>query len=335
MANILVTGASGFIGSFIVEEALERGFSVWAGVRATSSHRYLKDPAINFIDLDYEHPERLRQQLSEHFVANGCFDYVVHCAGVTKCADKDDFNRVNFLHTKNLADALVALNVMPRVFVFMSTLSVFGPVHETMYEPIREDDAPRPNTAYGVSKLKAERYLQSLEGFPYLFLRPSGVYGPRERDYFLMAKSISNHFDFSVGYKRQDLTFVYVRDVVQAVFLAIEGNVTRRAFFLTDGQVYQSRTFSNLIIRELEKKAVIRLRCPLFILKTVSVISEWLASLSHSSSTLNGDKYKIMKQRNWRCDISPTRCELGYDPQYQLDSGVRETIAWYKEEGWL
>lgn len=85
--------------------------------------------------------------------------------------------------------------------------------------------------------------MQSIPGFPYVIYRPTGVYGPREKDYYLMAKSIRQHTDFSVGFCRQDLTFVYVKDIVQAVFLGIEKQVSRRAYFLADGKVYSSRAF--------------------------------------------------------------------------------------------
>ena len=335
MNNILVTGASGFIGSFIVEEALRKGFSTWAGVRKSSSKVYLQSPDIQFIGLDYVHPDVLQKQLKEHASQHGAFNYIVHCAGVTKCADKHDFEKVNYQQTRNLVEALIATGQTPKLFVFISTLSVFGPIHEKDYQPITEQDEPQPNTAYGKSKLKTERYLQGLTNFPYLIFRPTGVYGPREKDYFLMAKSIQQHVDFSVGYKRQDITFVYVKDMVQAIFLGIEKGVSQRAFFLSDGQVYQSRTFSNLIMRELKATKVLRICAPLWVLKVISIVAEWWAKLHHTTSTLNTDKYRIMKQRNWRCDITPAIDELGYQPQYQLDKGVKETIAWYKEEGWL
>ena len=242
---------------------------------------------------------------------------------------------MNYLQTKYFIDTLRELNMVPKQFIYISTLSVFGPVHETDYTPIKEDDSPMPNTAYGFSKLKAELYIQSIPGFPYVIYRPTGVYGPRESDYFLMAKSIQKHFDFSVGFKRQDLTFVYVKDIVQAIFLGIEKRVTRKAYFLTDGKVYKSRAFSDLIQKELGNPFVLHLKCPLIVLKVISLLAEFVATRSKKCSTLNSDKYKIMKQRNWQCDITPTINELGYTPGYDLERGVRETIAWYKNEGWL
>ena len=188
---------------------------------------------------------------------------------------------------------------------------------------------------YGVSKLKSEQYLQELKDFPYVIYRPTGVYGPRERDYFLMAKSIRQHIDFAPGFKRQDLTFIYVKDLVQAVYLCIEKGVTRRAYFVSDGQVYSARSFSDLIQKELGNPWVLHVKCPLIVLKIVSLLAEKVAGLLGKASTLNGDKYNIMKQRNWQCDISPLINELGYRPEYLLDKGVKEIIAWYKKEKWL
>ena len=333
--SILITGASGFIGSFLAEAAAEQGFDTWAGVRASSSKAYLQHPAIRFFELDFAHPERLRQALADHAHRYGRFDYVVHCAGVTKCIDKADFERVNYRQTCDFVNALRELDMVPQQFIFISTLSVFGPIHEQTYQPISEHDVPQPNTAYGQSKLKAEQYLQSLPDFPYVIFRPTGVYGPREKDYFLMAQSVKRHIDVAAGFKRQDLTFVYVKDIVQAVLCSIERGVTRRAYFLSDGKVYQSSTFSDLIAKELGSPFVIRLKFPLIVLKIVSLLAEWWAKMRGTSSTLNSDKYRIMKQRNWQCDISPTCEELDYRPAYDLQRGVKETIAWYKNEGWL
>ena len=130
MESILITGASGFIGSFIVEEALKRKFGVWAGIRSTSSKRYLKNRKIHFLELDFAHPNKLRAQLSGHKGTYNKFDYIIHCAGVTKCPDKHSFDYVNYLQTKYFIDTLKELNMVPKQFIYISTLSVFGPVRE-------------------------------------------------------------------------------------------------------------------------------------------------------------------------------------------------------------
>ena len=329
--KILITGASGFIGSFIVEEALKRGLETWAAVRGSSSKAYLQDERINLIALNLSSREELIEQLRPHQ-----FDYVVHAAGVTKCIDKRDFRRINTEGTKNLVQALQQLQMPLKRFVYLSSLSVFGAIREQQpYEEIRETDTPQPNTEYGRSKLEAEQWLDTLKDFPYVILRPTGVYGPRERDYFLMAKSIKGHSDFAVGYKRQDITFVYVSDVVQAVFLAIEKGQTGRKYFLSDGEVYQSTTFSDLIHEELGRPWWIRITAPVWVLRIVTFFGEHIGRMTGKISALNNDKYNILRQRNWRCDIQPAIDELGYQPQVKLKEGVRRSIKWYKEQGWL
>lgn len=138
MESILITGASGFIGSFIVEEALKRKFGVWAGIRSSSSKQYLKNRKIHFLELDFAHPNELRAQLSGHKGTYNKFDYIIHCAGVTKCSDKKTFDYVNYLQTKYFVDTLKALNMVPKQFIYISTLSVFGPVREKITRPFRQ-----------------------------------------------------------------------------------------------------------------------------------------------------------------------------------------------------
>lgn len=336
MKKILITGASGFIGSFIVEEALNQGMETWAAVRGSSSKAYLQDERIHFIELNLQSKEQLKEQLKEH-----SFDYVVHAAGVTKCIDKRDFYRINTEGTKNLVMALIELKMPLERFVFVSSLSVFGAIHEEQpYQEIRETDTPQPNTEYGRSKLAAEQFLDSLsedseKSFPYVILRPTGVYGPREKDYFLMAKSIRQHSDFAVGFKRQDITFVYVSDVVQAVFLALAKGQTGRKYFLSDGEVYQSTTFSDLIREELGHPWWVRITAPVWVLRVVTFCGEYIGRMTGKITALNNDKYNILRQRNWRCDIEPARKELGYQPKVQLKEGVHHAIKWYVENKWL
>lgn len=329
--KILITGASGFIGSFIVEEAIRQGFETWAAVRRSSSKDYLQDPRIHFIELDLSSESKLVEQLQ-----NCSFDYVVHAAGATKCLNKADFARINTEGTKNLVTALRILQMPIQRFVFISSLSIMGAIREKLpYQEICETDTPQPNTAYGKSKLQAEQWLDTQKDFPYVILRPTGVYGPREKDYFLQFKSIKGHTDFAVGHQRQDITFVYVSDVIQAVFLALEKGKTGRRYFLSDGEVYQSADFSNLIHEALGRPWWIRITAPIWLLRIVTTCGEWIGHITGKVTALNNDKFNILKQRNWRCDITPAINELGYKPQVKLEEGVRKSVEWYQAKGWL
>ncbi len=363
MEKIFITGASGFIGSFLVEEAHARRYDVWAGVRATSSRKYLQAEWVNVLPLDLTDASVLRSQLARFKEKYGKWDVVVHAAGATKCLHPEDFMLHNYECTKNLVDTLVELDMMPRQFIYLSSLSVMGPVRDeqqpasevvvprgihdsksfverytvqqSVYSDICLSDTACPNTAYGDSKWQTENYLRSIEGLPLVVMRPTGVYGPREKDYYLMAKSIKNHIDFSVGFKPQEITFVYVKDLVGAIFAAIDKQVIGKTYFVSDGYVYSSRAFSDLLQENMEVKRVLHVKAPLWVLRVVSSVSEFFSGLTGKPSTLNGDKYKIMSQRNWRCDISGLIDELGYIPQWNLQRGVEETVNWYKKEKWI
>lgn len=356
----MVTGASGFIGSYIVSEGLEKGYEMWAGMRGTSSRGYLTDPRIKFAQLNLGDKRQLIEQLlrfKEEMGGKG-WDYVVHAAGATKCLNVEDFYRTNAHGTANLVEALQETGMVPERFVFVSSLSVFGAIRETpvkattpgyamgaeiteeesIYEPILLTDTPCPNTAYGMSKLSAERYLHKLspEEFPYVILRPTGVYGPREKDYFVMAKSIAGHTDFAVGYQPQELTFIYVMDVVQAVFKSMVSPATLgKAYFLSDGKIYNSRRFSDLIQYELGNPWVMHVKAPKWVLKAICKVGGQLGRMTGKLIVLNEDKYNILSQRNWRCDIEPARRDFGFEPEWSLERGVKASVEWYKKEGWL
>lgn len=349
--NILITGASGFIGSFIAEEALQRGMNVWVAVRKSTNRKYLTDPRLRFIELNLGSEEQMKEALSGLH-----FDYVVHAAGATKCKDSQDFYKVNTEGTKNLVKALVSTSnittsslrdedvhgaregiVMP-FMVYISSLSIFGAIREEEpHQDILLTDTPQPNTHYGKSKLKAEEWLKDNCTMPYVVLRPTGVYGPRETDYFLMAQSIKQHVDFAAGFKPQDITFVYVRDVVQAVFKAIEHRDTcaGKAYFLSDGEVYSSRTFSDLIQKELGVRFLLRLKAPLWLLRIITIVGDRWGKMTGKVTALNNDKYHILRQRNWKCDIRPAQQDFDFCPEWQLERGVKEAMAWYKENKWL
>lgn len=322
----------------------------WAGVRARSSRQWLQDERLRFAVLDMGDAERLRSQLSTYREEVGRWDVVIHAAGATKCLRREDFDKHNYQCTRNLVETLDALDMLPAQFFYVSSLSVLGPVHEQAnadgsYTDLSPTDKAQPNTAYGESKIKSEVFLAEFgrrkqeEGkdFSCTVFRPTGVYGPREKDYFMMAKSIKQHVDFSVGYKRQVLTFVYVRDLVAAIFSAIGRNEVAhgKIYHVSDGHNYESRAFSDLIQRELDVTWVWHIKAPLCLLRVICALSEVWANVLGKAGTLNGDKYRIMCQRNWQCDISDLCHDLDFSPQWPLERGVKECMAWYKEHKWL
>lgn len=326
--KILITGASGFIGSFLVREALRRGYEVWAGVRATSSLNHLPEGKVNRIDLKYDDQDALIEQLSQQVKKYGAWDYVVHNAGLTKTTRPSDFFRVNAEYTHHLLSALTKADCKPEKFLLMSSLSSYGTGDEKTFRPISLDDPQRPDTIYGKSKLKAEQYVCSQSDFPYVILRPTGVYGPGDKDYLMEIQSIRSGFDFTVGMKPQRITFIYVKDLARLSFDALElKEVENRHYFVADGDVYTDTEFAGLIQELVKKKRVFRARIPAWLVYIICLLSEGIGRLTGKPMTLNTDKFKILKQRNWICDIEPLRKDLAFVPEYNLRKGLEETIA--------
>lgn len=332
--KILITGAGGFIGSFLVEKALNQGFEVYAGVRKSTNLEYLQDERINFITLNFADREQLTKEITEFVAVNGKWDYIVHNMGITKTLDPFMFDKINYAYLKAFVDVLISTGNVPEKFVYMSSLSAWRSDTKDLYE-IDDKEQPCPSSSYGRSKFRGELYLRSLKNFPFVAIRPTGVYGPREKDYFEMIKLIDKGLDVTVGFEKQYLTFIYVKDLVKAVFLALEKGRDGEGYFLTDGvDYYTQKEFRDIVSKALGKKFVLPITVPLWLCKTVCKLSETFAS-NKSVPVLNSDKFQILKQRNWTCDTTKAKTDLGYVADYDLEKGVNECIAWYKENGWL
>jgi nucleoside-diphosphate-sugar epimerase len=334
MANILITGASGFIGSFLVEEGLKRAYKVFAGIRKSSSREYLKDPEIRFVEFDFSSVDRIITTLLELKKQNIRFHFIIHNAGLTKAQKKEDYSRVNHLNTKNFIEALQKAEMIPDKFIFISSLAAFGPGNSQTLEPVRLKDKPNPIELYGKSKLEAETYIQSLETFPWLIFRPTGVYGPREKDYFVFFQTIQKGFETYIGRSRQILTFIYVRDLVRVIFDAIPTSIIRKAYFVSDGNEYDTVTFAAITKKHLNKRTI-RLVVPPGVVKGIALLLEKSYGIFGKIPTLNTDKFKVMSSTNWKCEVEPLQADFNFKAQYDLDKGVKETLEWYVKEGWL
>lgn len=334
MANILITGASGFIGSFLVEEGLNRDFQVYAGIRKSSSRQYLQDLRIRFIEFDFSSIEKVSETLETCRKNDLHFQYIIHNAGLTKARKKEDFYNVNCRNTVHFIEALIRTGMVPEKFIYLSSLAAFGPGNPDTGDPVRHTDEPKPIELYGKSKLEAERYITSLKDFPWLIFRPTGVYGPKEKDYFVFFQTINRGLEPYIGFKKQVLTFIYVRDLVRLIFIAMVSPHLQKAYFVSDGKEYPSELFASITKKELGRKTI-RFTVPLPVVKTIAALGERLAGLWGGMPTLNTDKYNVLRSTNWRCEIEPLEKDFGFKAEYDLEKGVAETLAWYKKERWL
>lgn len=332
--RVLIIGAGGFIGGHIATESLNRGYETWCGVRSSTSRRYLQDSRLKFVEFDYDESDSVKSSLSTALPEGQKWDYIIYNLGATKCTNFSDFNKINYKYLRTFVEALIATQTIPERFLYISSLSALGPGDEKNYTPMTSRDIPQPNTRYGVSKIKAETFLETTTDFPWIIFRPTGVYGPHEQDYLMMIKSIDSHFDFGVGFRKQMLTFIYVDDLVDAMFDAIAASdeVLRKKYIISEDRAYTQSEFRKIVSEALGGKWVIPIRLPLWITYVASFVAEKWGLIKMQPSTLNRDKFKIMKQRNWACDISDAHRDFGFTPRVSLREGIANTVDAYLNE---
>lgn len=329
--NLLITGASGFIGSYLVETALQKGYHTVAAIRPTSNKQYIKDPAVDFLELDFSTDQSLDHAIREFVNKYGKIDYLIHNAGLTRANKNEEYDQVNFDNTVRLVHALQRNQQVPEKFVLISSLAAYGPAKNAA--AVKAGDAKEPLTAYGRSKLKAEQFLYSLKDFPFVIINPTAVYGPKDKDVFFLINSIQKGFEVYIGNSAQLLSFVHAADLTEAIFIAMESTVVAQNFLVSDLQVYTSKAFNQQIKTILQKKTL-ALVLPVALVRTVAVFAEMLGAITGKVPILNRERLKEFEAPNWAVDATEIAA-LGYQPKYQLAAGLENAIRWYKEQGWL
>lgn len=324
--KVLITGASGFVGYHLIEQALACGYNVYAAVRRSSAVDHLEAFDINYTHLNYGDVEAMRKDIVE----NG-YDYIIHASGTTKAKSLKDYNLVNAEYSRNLA--LASLGTQVKKFVFVSSLAAIGPL-EDVSGRIAANQSPKPVTSYGVSKLQAETYLRKIDGLPLLVIRPTAVYGPREKDIFILFNSINKGLEPYIGRFDQRLSFVYVKDLAAVILKALDSPLTRQSYNISDGQGYDRFALADYAKAFLAKKTI-KFHIPLTLVRLMASLLDALYAKSTATPALNKEKLAELTAVNWVCDVEKARMELGYAPQYNLEQGLAETMKWYKEHQWL
>jgi len=323
----LVTGATGFIGSHLVEALLKRGAQVRCLVRKTSDLIWLKNLPIELVHGDCNNKASLGEAVKG-------VDQVFHLAGVTKAIEEKTYFEVNALGTENLIHACLENNPRPQKFIYLSSQAAAGPCQNGGKK--RESDRCEPVSAYGHSKRMGEEFaLTHSHEISLLILRPSAVYGPRDRDIYAFFKLLSKRIKPRFYSQDQHISLCYVQDIIQAILLAAEAQESSgEIFFLSDGNVYRLEEIGDILAQAMGVTPVC-IRVPEWMIFGIASFSEYLSKLSGKPPLLNKGKVEEMMQKNWVCDITKAKILLGFEPQFKLSQGAKLTYEWYRKENWL
>jgi UDP-glucose 4-epimerase len=325
--KVLITGASGFLGYHLIQSAIDSGLKVYAAVRTNSDIKHLEGLPVQYLFLNYDNEEDITQQLTNHQI-----DFIIHAAGVTKAIRQDIYNQINAGYTLNLARAAEKLGNNFKKMVFISSLAAIGPLPDQDHK-ILEDTFPNPVTAYGRSKLMAEKGLAAID-LPVVILRPTAVYGPRDKDIFIMLKALNSGFDPYIGNFTQQLSFVHARDVADVAVKSLLINEAAGIYNITDGNSYNRYQLSDISQKILKKKAL-RFHLPMPMVRSLAFILETTNGWLKKPSVLSREKLHELAAKNWICDIGKAKKDLEFSPRFDLQTGLEDSISWYTKNKWL
>lgn len=325
--RVFVTGATGFIGSHLAEHLHGKGYELVCLVRKPSNLQWIQHLPITYIYGDIFDEELLRNALQG-------VDYVYHVAGVTKAKTKEEYFRGNQFATQNLLNAVAKSGTSLRRFVHVSSQAAVGPSGKD--KPIDEATPFHPLTTYGISKMEAEKEcLKRVNEISMTIVRPPAVYGQRDKDVFEFFKTMNNGLHPMIGLHDKYVSLVHVKDLVDGIILAGEHpKAVGQTYFIASERFYNWKEVGDVTSRVMNKKAL-RVKIPEFIVYVIASLAEFGALFSKKPALLNLEKVKDIIQDAWTCSIAKAKNDLGYREQRTLEEGIRETVQWYHQEGWL
>lgn len=331
MKKLFLTGASGFVGSHIVEAAKSKGWIVHAAIRKSSKTDDIAPFVDEFLYPDFENIEELKA-----IFRSGRYDYIVHAAALTKSKSEEAMRKVNVGYTDNLMEAAFDSEIGVSRFVYVSSLAAIGPIGYNDNVDITEEHPYRPLTMYGRSKRDSEMNIkQKYADMPVTVLRPTAVYGPRERDLFILFETLNKGLDPYIGRNPQKLSFVYVKDLVDVILRACEIPQGSLDFYnISDGNVYSKYAMAD-IFRDTFHKKPFRVHVPYRLVSFVARLSNYLYKNSSKTPVIYPERLGELTAENWSCNITKAKEKLGFVPKYDLRKGLTEALLWYKDHNWL
>jgi len=327
--KVLVTGATGFIGSHLVDKLLEKNYSVIATIRKTSSLQWLINKPIQLVEASLNDKSQLLEIVKD-------VDYVYNVAGVIAAKSYEDFLKANKDGAKNLIESVYEVNPNIKRFIHISSQAAAGPA-TSLDKPVKESDQCHPITSYGKSKKESEDVVLSFKDkLPVTIVRPPSVYGPRDpaiRDIFRIGKMGLGPL---MGFNDKYVSLIHCDDLVRGIIMAGESEKAKgEVYFITSKEFYNWPQIMDVLKQALGKKFFIKIRFPHPLVLAAGSISEFFGNFSKKPPVFDKEKAIDFIQDYWICSPEKAKNDIGFESQIDLQSGFNETAKWYIENKWI
>jgi len=309
-----------------VDELIRRGIRVRCILRSSSSSRWLEGKPVEIVRLDLRDAKRLADAVRDA-------QWVVHAAGITHARSASEFHEANVGGTERMLRAVFDSGAALERFVLISSQSAAGPSVDGT--PVLESDLPEPRSTYGTSKLRSEELTLLLKDrVPVVAIRPPAVYGPRDGAFLKIFVAVKWHL-LPVLRQGGRFTLVHAEDLARAVWLALsEPRAAGQVYFVGEPEITDYAELLTCVKRELDAWTI-TVRPPGFLIGGVALAGEFWGFLRGRPPFLSREKLREITAGDWICSSSKIRTQLGWEPEIQLEAGIRSTVAWYREAGWV
>ncbi|MHC1737560.1 MAG: NAD-dependent epimerase/dehydratase family protein [Ignavibacteriaceae bacterium] len=323
----VVTGGNGFVGSHLVDLLLEKNFEVRCIVRKSSNLKWLKGKNAEIIDSGLFDKEGLRKAFKEA-------GYIFHVAGVVKAKNPEDYFKGNVETTRNILEVATEFKETIKRVLVVSSQTAAGPSSSEV--PFDETMLCNPITTYGKSKREEELVAANfMDRLPVTICRAPAVFGERDTEILIFFKTFASGLMTTIGFNRKRISLIHVTDLVNGFLLAaLSPKAAGQTYFITSEKLYTWEEIGEVTSKIMNKKPF-SVKVPHSAVYTIATIAQFFAMFSSKAATLNIEKARDITQQYWICSAEKAKKDFGYAQQISLEEGIRRTVSWYKQQGWI
>ncbi len=324
--TVLLTGATGFVGSHVIEAADKFGLQLRALVRKPADATRLRAAGVESVQGALEDAAALREAVSGT-------NAVLHLAAATKARSPGEYQQANVAGTQAIIDAMLDAAPRPARLIYLSSLAAVGP--PVNGRPVTRDDTPRPLTTYGRTKLAGEKVCEvAADRFQVSILRAPAVYGPRDRDVFQFFRLANRGIVPLPRAATGRVQMIHVRDLARSLLLAATSSAARGVYHVAEARSYDWEEMARMVGQALGKRVRVP-RIPTPVIGAAAILSETISGVMGRSTIFNREKADELTVPGWLCETDLARRDFGFEAHIPLQEGFNETANWYKINGWL